>query len=179
MATTVVKGACPHDCPDTCAMLVTVEDGRAVRSRRRSRPSVHAGIPLHEGQPVPRAHVPPRAAAASAAPRRTERRRPVRARSRGTRRSTRSPPRLTSIARSPRRPAGDPAVLVRRHDGLRAGLVDGPAVLPPARRIEARSHDLLDGRHGGHAHDRRREHRRRRARGFPRATWCCCGARTR
>ncbi len=26
---TVVHGACPHDCPDTCAMLVTVEDGRA------------------------------------------------------------------------------------------------------------------------------------------------------
>ena len=27
----VVRGACPHDCPDTCAMLVTVKDGRAVR----------------------------------------------------------------------------------------------------------------------------------------------------
>lgn len=27
----VVRGACPHDCPDTCAMLVTVEDGRAKR----------------------------------------------------------------------------------------------------------------------------------------------------
>ena len=27
----VVHGACPHDCPDTCAMLVTVENGRAVR----------------------------------------------------------------------------------------------------------------------------------------------------
>ena len=27
----VVKGACPHDCPDTCAMLVTVENGRAVK----------------------------------------------------------------------------------------------------------------------------------------------------
>jgi anaerobic selenocysteine-containing dehydrogenase len=26
-----VRGACPHDCPDTCAMLVTVEQGRAVR----------------------------------------------------------------------------------------------------------------------------------------------------
>jgi anaerobic selenocysteine-containing dehydrogenase len=26
----VVRGACPHDCPDTCAMLVTVEEGRAV-----------------------------------------------------------------------------------------------------------------------------------------------------
>ncbi|HYX41204.1 MAG TPA: molybdopterin-dependent oxidoreductase, partial [Pyrinomonadaceae bacterium] len=27
----IVHGACPHDCPDTCAMLVTVEGGRAVR----------------------------------------------------------------------------------------------------------------------------------------------------
>ncbi len=27
----VVRAACPHDCPDTCAMLVTVEGGRAVR----------------------------------------------------------------------------------------------------------------------------------------------------
>jgi len=27
----VVRGACPHDCPDTCAMLVTVQNGRAVR----------------------------------------------------------------------------------------------------------------------------------------------------
>ncbi|HET6680279.1 MAG TPA: molybdopterin-dependent oxidoreductase, partial [Gemmatimonadaceae bacterium] len=27
----VVRGACPHDCPDTCATLVTVQDGRAVR----------------------------------------------------------------------------------------------------------------------------------------------------
>ena len=30
MAERVVRGACPHDCPDTCAMLVTVDaDGRA------------------------------------------------------------------------------------------------------------------------------------------------------
>ncbi|MDQ3907819.1 MAG: molybdopterin oxidoreductase family protein [Acidobacteriota bacterium] len=28
--TTTVRAACPHDCPDTCAMLVTVERGRAV-----------------------------------------------------------------------------------------------------------------------------------------------------
>jgi anaerobic selenocysteine-containing dehydrogenase len=27
----VVRGACPHDCPDTCALLVTVRDGVAVR----------------------------------------------------------------------------------------------------------------------------------------------------
>jgi anaerobic selenocysteine-containing dehydrogenase len=30
MTSRVVHAACPHDCPDTCAMLVTVEDGRAV-----------------------------------------------------------------------------------------------------------------------------------------------------
>jgi anaerobic selenocysteine-containing dehydrogenase len=29
----VVRGACPHDCPDTCALLTTVEDGRAVEVR--------------------------------------------------------------------------------------------------------------------------------------------------
>src|SRR4051812_32514635 len=27
----VVRAACPHDCPDTCAMLVTVKDGVAVK----------------------------------------------------------------------------------------------------------------------------------------------------
>jgi anaerobic selenocysteine-containing dehydrogenase len=27
----VVKGACPHDCPDTCALLTTVHDGVAVK----------------------------------------------------------------------------------------------------------------------------------------------------
>src|SRR5919202_1372188 len=31
MARSLVKAACPHDCPDTCAMLVTVEDGRAIK----------------------------------------------------------------------------------------------------------------------------------------------------
>ena len=29
----IVRGACPHDCPDTCAMLVTVEGARAVSVR--------------------------------------------------------------------------------------------------------------------------------------------------
>lgn len=28
---TTVRGACPHDCPDTCATIVTVQNGRAVR----------------------------------------------------------------------------------------------------------------------------------------------------
>jgi len=31
MQTTFVRAACPHDCPDTCAIRVTVENGRAVK----------------------------------------------------------------------------------------------------------------------------------------------------
>ena len=30
-STIVVRAVCPHDCPDTCALLVTVQDGRAIR----------------------------------------------------------------------------------------------------------------------------------------------------
>src|SRR5215510_5514485 len=30
-STRIVRGGCPHDCPDACAMLVTVESGRAIR----------------------------------------------------------------------------------------------------------------------------------------------------
>src|SRR2546429_16962 len=36
----LVKGGCPHDCPDTCAWEVTVEEGRAVKllgARRLAR----------------------------------------------------------------------------------------------------------------------------------------------
>src|SRR4029453_10962719 len=29
----VVRAACPHDCPDTCAMLVIVEHGKAIEIR--------------------------------------------------------------------------------------------------------------------------------------------------
>ena len=31
MTTRVVHAACPHDCPDACGVLISVEDGRAVR----------------------------------------------------------------------------------------------------------------------------------------------------
>ncbi len=27
----IIRAACPHDCPDTCAMLVTVENGKAIK----------------------------------------------------------------------------------------------------------------------------------------------------
>jgi anaerobic selenocysteine-containing dehydrogenase len=31
MTKKIVHAACPHDCPDACAVLITVEDGRAIR----------------------------------------------------------------------------------------------------------------------------------------------------
>jgi anaerobic selenocysteine-containing dehydrogenase len=33
MARKIVVGACPHDCPDTCSILTTVEDGKAIAVR--------------------------------------------------------------------------------------------------------------------------------------------------
>ena len=40
----VVRAACPHDCPDTCAMLVTVEDGVATRVAGDPEHPVTAGF---------------------------------------------------------------------------------------------------------------------------------------
>ena len=40
----VVRAACPHDCPDTCAMLVTVENGRAVEIRGAPDHPTTAGV---------------------------------------------------------------------------------------------------------------------------------------
>ncbi|MDY0747861.1 molybdopterin oxidoreductase family protein [Paucibacter sp. R3-3] len=40
-----VKGACPHDCPDTCALKITVEDGRVVKVQGQAdHPSTHGAL---------------------------------------------------------------------------------------------------------------------------------------
>lgn len=44
MSERIVRGACPHDCPDTCAMHVTVEDGRATRVAGDPEHPVTAGF---------------------------------------------------------------------------------------------------------------------------------------
>jgi len=41
----VVRGACPHDCPDTCAMLVTVRRDPGAGGRRVA--GAVAGDPEH------------------------------------------------------------------------------------------------------------------------------------
>src|SRR6185369_4468963 len=40
----VVRGACPHDCPDTCALLTTVENGRAIAIRGAPDHSATGGV---------------------------------------------------------------------------------------------------------------------------------------
>ncbi|GAB4205144.1 MAG: molybdopterin oxidoreductase family protein [Tibeticola sp.] len=44
MPTTVVRGACPHDCPDTCALLTTVENGVAVRVQGNPAHAATGGV---------------------------------------------------------------------------------------------------------------------------------------
>jgi anaerobic selenocysteine-containing dehydrogenase len=39
-----VRGACPHDCPDTCALVTTVQDGRAVRVQGNPDHKPTAGV---------------------------------------------------------------------------------------------------------------------------------------
>src|SRR5260370_6932104 len=31
MSATLIRGVCPHDCPDTCGVITEVQDGRAVK----------------------------------------------------------------------------------------------------------------------------------------------------
>jgi anaerobic selenocysteine-containing dehydrogenase len=44
MTTTQVRATCPHDCPDTCAILVTVEDGVATEVRGDPDHPTTAGV---------------------------------------------------------------------------------------------------------------------------------------
>jgi anaerobic selenocysteine-containing dehydrogenase len=44
MITSQIRGACPHDCPDTCALLVTVQDGVATSVRGNPDHPPTAGV---------------------------------------------------------------------------------------------------------------------------------------
>ncbi|HEX7648037.1 MAG TPA: molybdopterin-dependent oxidoreductase, partial [Noviherbaspirillum sp.] len=44
MTTTIVRATCPHDCPDTCALLVTVENGVATEVRGDPDHPTTAGV---------------------------------------------------------------------------------------------------------------------------------------
>ena len=55
-----MRGACPHDCPDTCALLTTVENGVAVRVQA-TRARADGRRAVRQGLQIPRAHLPRRA----------------------------------------------------------------------------------------------------------------------
>jgi anaerobic selenocysteine-containing dehydrogenase len=45
MSTRTVFGACPHDCPDTCALQITVENERVIKVQGRAEhPSTHGAL---------------------------------------------------------------------------------------------------------------------------------------
>ena len=65
----VVHAVCSHDCPDSCAVLVSVDaSGRAHKDRRRPQPSRHPRISLRQGRPVSRPRLLARSPALSHAP---------------------------------------------------------------------------------------------------------------
>ena len=74
-----VHAACPHDCPDTCAMQVTVQDGRVVRIQGDPDHPHDPRRAVHQGLALCRAQLPRRARAASAEARRPQGQRPLRA----------------------------------------------------------------------------------------------------
>ncbi len=149
---TIVRGACPLDCPDTCSWHVDVEDGRAVGLRGdRAHPFTRGALcgkvnryldALHGADRLlhPLRRVGPRARALRA-----------HRLGRGARRGRGRHPRGD---RAPR-PRVRPALLLRRHDGHGPGLDDGPAAVRGARRLAPPDDDLHRGR-------------RRRPRGHPR-----------
>lgn len=44
MSSEIVRAVCPHDCPDTCALLVHVEDGKAIAVKGDPEHPTTAGV---------------------------------------------------------------------------------------------------------------------------------------
>jgi anaerobic selenocysteine-containing dehydrogenase len=58
---TVVRGACPHDCPDTCALQITVRDGRAVKvAGDPDHPATHGSLCAKVSRYTERVYAPDR-----------------------------------------------------------------------------------------------------------------------
>ena len=88
---TSVLGACPHDCPDTCALVTTVQDGVAVKLQGNPEHPHTAGVLCTKvSRYIERNDHPERLRPAAEA-RRPQGQRPLRAGAAGTRRWTTSP----------------------------------------------------------------------------------------
>ena len=163
MSSDVVRAACPHDCPDTCAMLVTVEDGRAVKVHGDpAHPPTHGALCTKVSRYVERTYHAERVTAAAAA-RGAQGQRPLRAGELGrcARRHRRAPARESPAPDG----ANAEAIVPYSYCGT-MGMVQGEsmagALLPQARRLAARPHDLLVGGRRGADRDLRRQGRHAR-----------------
>ena len=157
---TIVRGACParlsrHVCDAR-------HNSRRKSHSRRRRPGspLHSRISLRESESLRRAHVSHGSPDASTPAHRQERRGTLRAHhlGRGARRGRGAARRHRPLRR---RPAVDSPLLVLRYARAHPGRHDGSSLFPSPRRIDARSHDLLDGGRSGTQDDAGREHRRR------------------
>ena len=158
--TRTVRGACPHDCPDTCAMLVTVKDGRAVRvAGDPDHPFTQGFLCAKVNRYVERTYHRDRLLFPM---------RRVGPKEPGSRFERLTwddalglvAERLNAIRRSE---AGPQAILPYSYAGT-MGLVQGSSmdpILSRYRGFKARPDDLLHGRNGGNAHGRGCQHRRR------------------
>ena len=82
---------CTFDCPDTCSLTVTVEDGRIVKVRGSDAAPYTAGVICNKvARDMAELRARAGAPAASAAPHRAEGLGSISSGSRGTRRSTKS-----------------------------------------------------------------------------------------
>ena len=141
MTTTVVRAACPHDCPDTCAMLVTVEDGVATEVQGDPDHPTTAGVLCTKvARYTERTYHPERLLYPM---------RRVGAKGEGKFERISWDEALDTIAaRLKAIAAREPqAILPYSYAGtmgLVQGDVDVGALLPPARRVAARPHHLRD-----------------------------------
>ena len=158
------RSACPLDCPDLCGLTVTVDNGRVVEVDGDRRGAAHRRLHLRQGPQDRRSPVRRRSRAAPDDPHGREGQRAVAPGDAGTKRSTSIAARIAADPRALGR-RGDPAVPLRRLERLAHRGRARDAVLPPARRVEPRSHVLRGRDHRGDARPLRRD-AGRRARGL-------------
>ena len=138
---------CALDCPDTCAMLVQVENGRATRLRGDPEHPVTRGFLCGKvAQYLDREYSPERLLYPQ-----------KRVGEKGSGRFERISwdEALDTIADPPRAVARDfgsridSALQLRRHHGTAQQRWHGPAILPSPGRVASRSHDLFRSRGNG------------------------------
>jgi hypothetical protein len=156
-----VRGACPHDCPDTCALEVTVSDGRVVKVAGAADHPPTAGVlctkvafyPERIYHPDRLLH-PLRRVGAKGPGARFERI----SWDAGAGDHRRALPQIIAS----RRRRSDRSLQLRRQLGPARLRVDGPPLLPPSRRRATRPDDLRQRRRDGLPGDDRRQRRLRR-----------------